>query len=62
MVRSHSLLGNLVQITVERAAWGLNFVPSLSLFSQMFPFSPSLLEISDITKGTQEGEAAWDAG
>lgn len=60
--KNHSLLGNLVPITVERAAWGLNFFPSLSLFSQMFSFFLSSFEISDITKGAEEGEAAWDAG
>lgn len=57
-----TLLGNLVRIAVERAARGLNFVPSLSLFSQMFSFFLPSFEISDITKGTQEGGTAWDTG
>ena len=52
----HSLLDNLVQTAVERAAWGPNS-SSLSLFSQMFPFFLSAFEISAITKGTQEGRS-----
>lgn len=59
---NHSLLSNLVQVTVERTAWGLSVFPLLIFVFQDVLFFFSSFVISEKRKGTQEGEAVQDAG
>lgn len=60
--KNHSLLGDLVQVTVERTAWGLPVFPLLIFVFQDVLFFLSSFVISEKRKGTQEGEAVQDAG